>query len=82
MRCATPWPVSLVNVGSSIKEVADVLRHRSLNTTLIYAKLDQRALTGSPCPGPGARHERARSFAGRIEQYLVERRRLGFELKP
>ena len=26
--------------GSSLKEVADVLRHRSLNTTLIYAKLD------------------------------------------
>ena len=26
--------------GSSIKEVADVLRHRSLNTSLIYAKLD------------------------------------------
>jgi integrase/recombinase XerC len=25
--------------GSSLKEVADVLRHRSLNTTLIYAKL-------------------------------------------
>ena len=30
--------------GSSLKEVADVLRHRSLNTTLIYAKLDSRNL--------------------------------------
>ena len=30
----------LVNGGSSIKEVADVLRHRSLNTSLIYAKLN------------------------------------------
>jgi site-specific recombinase XerD len=29
--------------GSSLKEVADVLRHRSLNTTLIYAKLDHLA---------------------------------------
>lgn len=26
----------LVNSGSPIKEVADVLRHRSLNTSLIY----------------------------------------------
>lgn len=30
----------LVENGSSLKEVADLLRHRSLNTTLIYAKLD------------------------------------------
>jgi site-specific recombinase XerD len=30
----------LVERGSSLKEVADVLRHRSLSTSLIYAKLD------------------------------------------
>lgn len=30
--------------GSSLKEVADVLLHRSLNTTLIYAKLDSGRL--------------------------------------
>lgn len=30
--------------GSSLKEVADVLRHRSLNSTQIYAKLDSRTL--------------------------------------
>ena len=30
--------------GSFLKEVADVLRYRSLNTTLIYAKLDSRNL--------------------------------------
>ncbi|HET7159736.1 MAG TPA: tyrosine-type recombinase/integrase, partial [Burkholderiales bacterium] len=34
----------LVQHGSSIKEVADVLRHRSLNTSLIYAKLNRDAL--------------------------------------
>ena len=39
--------------GSSLKEVADVLRHRSLNTTLIYAKLDSRALTAVALPWPG-----------------------------
>ena len=34
--------------GSSLKEVADVLRHRSLNTTLIYAKLDGSRLVKWP----------------------------------
>jgi integrase len=39
--------------GSSLKEVADVLRHRSLNTTLIYAKLDSRNLREVALPWPG-----------------------------
>ncbi|HEY6354853.1 MAG TPA: integrase, partial [Burkholderiaceae bacterium] len=39
--------------GSSLKEVADVLRHRSLNTTLIYAKLDSRNLAGVALAWPG-----------------------------
>jgi integrase len=45
----------LVELGSPIKEVADVLRHRSLNTALIYAKLNQRALTEVALPWPGSR---------------------------
>jgi len=40
--------------GSSLKEVADVLRHRSLNTTLIYAKLDNRNLREVALPWPGS----------------------------
>ena len=40
--------------GSSLKEVADVLRHRSLNTTLIYAKLDSRHLVEVALPWPGS----------------------------
>jgi len=44
----------LVGRGSSIKEVADVLRHRSLNTALIYAKLDHGALVGVALPWPGS----------------------------
>ena len=44
----------LVGQGASIKEVADVLRHRSLNTSLIYAKLDQSALTSVALPWPGS----------------------------
>jgi integrase/recombinase XerC len=43
----------LLASGSSLKEVADVLRHRSLNTTLIYAKLDTRSLSTVALPWPG-----------------------------
>jgi integrase/recombinase XerC len=38
--------------GASLKEVADVLRHRSLNTTLIYAKLDSGSLVEVALPWP------------------------------
>ena len=44
----------MVNNGSSIKEVADVLRHRSLNTSLIYAKLDLQLLAEVALPWPGS----------------------------
>lgn len=40
--------------GSSLKEVADVLRHRSLNTAMIYAKLDSRKLAEVALPWPGS----------------------------
>lgn len=44
----------LVENGSSFKEVADLLRHRSLNTTLIYAKLDTPKLSAVALPWPGS----------------------------
>jgi integrase/recombinase XerC len=44
----------LLDQGSSLKEVADVLRHRSLNTTLIYAKLDHPRLAAVALPWPGS----------------------------
>ena len=44
----------LLAAGSSLKEVADVLRHRSLKTTVIYAKLDSRNLTAVALPWPGS----------------------------
>lgn len=43
----------LLEGGGSLKEVADVLRHRSLNTTLIYAKLDSSNLATVALPWPG-----------------------------
>jgi integrase len=45
----------LVESGGSLKEVADVLRHRSLETTRIYAKLDTPNLACVALPWPGSR---------------------------
>ncbi len=44
----------LLEHGSSLKEVADILRHRSPDTSLIYAKLDSRALSSVALPWPGS----------------------------
>jgi integrase len=44
----------LVENGSSLKEVADLLRHRSLNSSLIYAKLDTPRLAAVALPWPGS----------------------------
>jgi integrase/recombinase XerD len=43
MRCA----------GASLKEIADVLRHRNLNTTMIYTKVDLPKLAELAAPWPG-----------------------------
>jgi integrase/recombinase XerD len=43
MRCA----------GVSLKEIADVLRHRSLDTTMIYSKVDLPRLAAVAAPWPG-----------------------------
>lgn len=42
----------LVRQGASLKEVADFLGHRSLDTTAIYAKLDLAALREVALPWP------------------------------
>jgi integrase len=44
----------LLEHGSSLKEVADILRHRSPDTSRIYAKLDTRALSAVALPWPGS----------------------------
>jgi integrase/recombinase XerD len=38
--------------GASLKEVADVLRHRNLDTTMIYARVDLPALRSVALPWP------------------------------
>lgn len=40
--------------GASLPEVAQVLRHRSVATTAIYAKVDHHALRGLAMPWPGS----------------------------
>jgi site-specific recombinase XerD len=43
----------LVRSGTSLKEIADVLRHRNLDTTTIYAKVDLEALSTVAGAWPG-----------------------------
>jgi site-specific recombinase XerD len=43
----------MVNKGASFKAVADVLGHKSVSTTLIYAKLNLKALEQVALPWPG-----------------------------
>jgi len=43
----------MVQGGASIKEVADVLRHRSINTTAIYTKVNLPELQRVAMPWPG-----------------------------
>jgi integrase/recombinase XerD len=44
----------LVNAGVPLKGIADVLRHRSLNTTTIYAKTNITQLAAVALPWPGS----------------------------
>ena len=43
----------MVNQGTSLKDVADVLGHHSLQTTGIYAKLDVAAFAAVALPWMG-----------------------------
>jgi site-specific recombinase XerD len=43
----------MLNNGASFKEVADVLGHKSLQTTAIYAKLDLTHLAAVALPWSG-----------------------------
>ena len=43
----------MLQAGASLGEVGQILRHRSMNTTSIYAKVDRRALVALVRPWPG-----------------------------
>ena len=44
----------LLESGSSLKEVADVLHHQSIDTTAIYTKIDENSLKIVALPWPGS----------------------------
>jgi site-specific recombinase XerD len=44
----------MIRSGASLAEIAQVLRHRSLDTTQLYAKVDLEALGGIALPWPSA----------------------------
>ena len=44
----------LLETGGTLKEVADMLRHRALDTSMIYAKVDTRRLAAVAMPWPGS----------------------------
>lgn len=45
----------MLRAGASLKDLADVLRHRSIDTTAIYAKVDLRRLAAVALPWPQVR---------------------------
>ena len=45
---------AMLRAGASLPEVAQVLRHRRLATTVIYAKVDHLALRELAMPWPGS----------------------------
>jgi len=44
----------LLSAGTPLKEIADVLRHRSLDTAAIYTKVDTARLSAVALPWPGS----------------------------
>jgi integrase/recombinase XerD len=45
----------MLRAGASLPEIAQVLRHRELQTTALYAKVDRKALRPLALPWPGGR---------------------------
>lgn len=59
-RCGTStlrhsWAIRALTQGSSIKTIADMLGHRWVHNTFIYAKADVKALREVALPWPGER---------------------------
>lgn len=63
-RCGLPYTrvhvlrhtlaARLLETGGTLKEVADILRHRALDTSMIYAKVDIGRLAAVAMPWPGS----------------------------
>ena len=68
---------SMLRQGASLQDIATILRHRSIETTQIYAKVDVTALLTDCTTLAGG----APMLAQVVESYLTVRRACGFELK-
>jgi site-specific recombinase XerD len=44
----------MLNAGVPMKQIADVLRHRSIDTSMIYTKVDRQRLAAVAMPWPGS----------------------------
>ena len=49
----------MLNAGASLKQVADFLGHQSIDTTMIYAKVDLNSLSQVALPWPAAKEVQA-----------------------
>ena len=52
--CDIPRRPAMLREGASLAEIAQVLRHREIKTTAIYAKVDRTRLRPLAMPWPGA----------------------------
>jgi integrase/recombinase XerD len=52
-RCGWSTASRLLAAGTPLKEIADILRHRRLDTTAIYTKVDANRLATVALPWPG-----------------------------
>jgi integrase/recombinase XerD len=55
----TPTDSETLRLGAPLHEIGQVLRHRDLETTAIYAKVDFEALATVIRPRPGRWYDRA-----------------------
>jgi hypothetical protein len=69
----------MLRAGASLPEVGQVLRHASVLTTAIYAKVDRGRLRSLALPWPGGGV--MSNLRAELDHYLAIRRSLGFKLR-
>ena len=71
----------LVRRGASLKEIADFLGHRDLDTTAIYAQARPAGTASGRSPLAGAEPMTTPCLLDQVNEYLAVKRALGFELE-
>ncbi len=87
-RHAASLATRMVNEGSSLPEIAELLRHQSIETTNLYAKVDFHTLGSIALPWPGVRDEPTSPSRRGLFVYAPQsgiqapmRRRIAFEVR-